>query len=177
MRKNLIILCLALLSTAARGQIANRSLGVSVGALHLDGLSASIPWAVPVALDGSLYLENGFEATAQLGVALVHDGTSGLNGWAVDGPWLGVRYLFREEAVRPSVRLEAGYLRAFGVRSLDPSSANTGLGFVGVSASGGVEVLVTESVSLGARGRLNVYFTLQQAWLAAGLELSAHAYF
>jgi len=132
----------------AQAQLPERSLGISVGYLSVNGAVAEIGHAYPLGIEGSLYLDRGFELLAHLPVALLRqeDRNRTVVGIA---PALGVRYLFWEELIRPYVGVELGYQHIFGI---DETSH-----FVGGGANVGVEVLATETLAIGLRTQLNLW--------------------
>src|SRR5579863_7592175 len=143
-----IALSALLASGSAWAQFANKSIGVQAGFLSLNGVAGNeLDYGLPVGLNGSLYIENGFEVVAAVGVIVVHDKISNQNILALDGPSIGVRYLFSEESVRPYVGLDLSYLQLFGTAE-QPNTA-----FAGLGPNGGVDIFVTDSVSIGVRAR------------------------
>jgi outer membrane protein len=155
----------------ARAQFANHSLGLEVGYLSLNGVEGELSYGVPFAISGSLYVENGFEVVAHIGGMVAHDDPARSNIFVLDGPSLGVRYLFLEERLRPFIGLDLTYLQLFGTTS----QANTAFGGLGPNA--GVYFFVTDSLSIGLRMRFNLYLSLNEVWNSFGLSLNASTYF
>src|SRR5688500_9880773 len=89
-----VLLC----AGTAQAQFANRSLGLSVGYLSLENSDAGVDSGVPIGIDASLYIENGFDLTANFQVMILNQLDSQVVGVA---PATGIRYLFSEESFRP----------------------------------------------------------------------------
>jgi outer membrane protein len=168
-----LTVCVALVAgSEARAQFANKSLGLQVGFLSLQGVAGNeLDYGLPVGLNGSLYIENGFEATAQVGVIVAHDKILNSNILALDGPAIGIRYLFMEESVRPFAGLDLSYLQLFGT-SEQPNTA-----FAGLGPNAGVDIFVTDSISIGLKVRFNIYVSLNEVWTTFGATLTAATYF
>jgi outer membrane protein len=149
----LALLVAFLLGGEANAQYGNRSLGIGLGATKFLGAEREpIDWGVPFVVSGSLYLENSFETFIQAHVMVVHrsygaleDGSGGLV-FALAGH-VGVRYLFAEESVRPSLDV---HLAGMGVWP-GPTAA------AGLGAGGGVEFFVSDSVAIGARAFFDLF--------------------
>jgi outer membrane protein len=175
MRRTLFFITVSVALCAAgeaRAQFANKSLGLQVGFLTLNGVAGGeLDWGLPVGLNGSLYVENGFEVVAQVGVIVAHDRILNQNILALDGPALGIRYLFLEESVRPYVGLDLSYLQLFGT-SAQPNTA-----FAGLGPNVGLDYFVTDSISIGVRVRFNIYLSLNEVWTSLGATLAAATYF
>ena len=106
-----------LVAGEAQAQFANRSLGGGLGFVKLlGGGSLGVDFAAPLNLEGSLYIENGFDVFVQIPLMLVSvaQGAATPSGAGLvfgTGGHLGVRYLFSEETIRPYVGLElAGFV-------------------------------------------------------------------
>jgi outer membrane protein len=164
---------LAVLAVAgeARAQFANRSVGFQAGYLNLENVAqGALTFGIPIGLDGSLYIENGFEVVGGAGIMVVHEEPSSSNILALDGPSVGIRYLFSQESIRPYVGLDLSYLHLFG--SLEPITD-----FVGLAPNAGLDYFVTDSVSLGLRFRFNLYVSLNAFWYAPAVNLAVNTYF
>ena len=175
----IVALSTCLAAPSARAQYANTSVSLGTGGLKLDGILPTVGWGLPVAIQATRYIENHFEAVAQIGILVAHDSVSDQNALVLDGPSLGVRYLFSEERLRPYLGLDLVYLRAFGLPTADlsPTDANTHLGFIGLGASAGADYFLNDQISVGVRGRANGYVTLNQAWAAFGMEVKVSTVF
>ena len=138
-----------------QAQPLERSLGVSLGLISVNGAVAGISREYPFGIDGSLYLDRGFELLAHLTVVLMRQPDRGRSVVGI-APALGLRYLFWEELIRPYVGASLGYQHIF---SIDESS-----NFVGAGANSGLEVLATETVAVGLRTQLN-------AWVSPGASV------
>ncbi len=158
-----------LASTPARAQFANRSLGLSVGFYKLT--ANNLDWAIPIALDGSIYIENGFEATASLDFMLLTQPCAAGPCQVIGlSPMLGFRYLFLEETIRPYIGLDLAYLHIFGLTAVSD--------YIGASPKVGCDFFTSENFSLGIVGRATFYWILNQPLnTAVGLQVKASVYF
>lgn len=144
------------LAPVAHAQFANRSLGLSVGYMSIS--DPHIPSAVPLSLESSLYIENGFDLTLRVPLMILRD-TSVDRDVVGAGANLGVRYLLSEEWLRPYLGAELAFLHVFR----DPESgAGVSENSFGVGPQLGVDYFVSESVSLGARGFVTLYVMLNR---------------
>ena len=165
-----------LLAGTAHAQFAHRSFGGGVSFVKFTGGSATtgLDFAIPVALEGSLYIENGFDVYLQVPLMIVRvkaggprsDGTGEVFG---TGGHLGVRYLFLQETIRPYAGLELA-----GVVLL----TNPTVIFAGPGASAGIDWFVADTISLGARGFFDLFLELNAPLRPSfGGGLSFAAYF
>lgn len=171
--RHYVLGALAVLAVAgeAHAQFANRSIGLQAGYLGLNNVAGNeLDFGIPIGLDGSLYIENGFEVVGGAGIMVVHDGILHQNILALDGPSLGIRYLFLQETVRPYLGLDLSYLHLFG-------AAVATADFVGLAPNGGLDFFVTDSVSVGFRIRFNLYISLNAFWYAPAANLAVNTYF
>lgn len=159
----------------ASAQFANRSLGGGLGFIRLFGGGAvGVDFAVPLTLEGTLYIENGFDVFAQIPLMIVSTTTTlpGEKGKLVfgTGGHLGVRYLFLEETIRPYVGAEiAGF-----VLITQPNA----LVFIGPGAVAGLDFFVADTVSIGARTFFDLFLELNASPRPAlGGVFSVAAYF
>lgn len=168
-----------LLTTEAHAQFANRSLGGGLGFIKLFGGSSSagvtgVDFAVPLTLEGSLYIESGFDIYIHIPVMLVNvtagaDTPSGRGLIFGSGGHLGVRYLFAEETLRPYVGIEVA-----GMVLITKSPVV----FVGPGAVVGVDYFVADTVSIGARAFFDLFIELNvPPRPAIGGGIAAAAYF
>lgn len=163
LRNAFAVACLSILllvPTAARAtSFANRGLGLGVGFMRIFADDATVPeWAVPIWLEGSYYAESGFEvylriplAPASVKIGVPPSGGPGIV-FATGGQF-GVRYLFLEETVRPFV-----FLHLSGIYVIRPTTNDIQVGsnlLVGPGTGGGLEIFVSDSISLQARGFLD----------------------
>ena len=161
---------LAALFTAApsHAQFANRSLGLSLGYMNFNN-TVSLSHTGFIGFDASLYIENGFEVVSLTKLAFPYDPISDRRVLGL-APSLGLRYLFLEEAVRPYVGADLSYLHIF-----KPQGDSN---FFGLGANVGIEVFVSDSISLGARGQFNVYLALNEGSQTSLMgSLGASVYF
>jgi len=146
------VLCSAAPSFAQN--FANRSIGLSVSVQKLFGGSLIGPdLIVPIALEGGMYLENGFELylRPQFFITHVNAGAATASGAGVvvgGGGQFGVRYLFLEETIRPYIGLHLAVL-ILGTKTVT--------GAPGVGANVGCDFFVNDSVSLGVRVPVDLF--------------------
>ena len=146
----------------AQAQFANHGLGLSAGYMNFND-TASLHSTGFLGLDASLYLENGFELVSLTKLVFPVDP---LTGQRVVGlaPSLGFRYLFLEESIRPYLGADLSFLHVFK----EQGEQN----FFGVGPNAGVELFVSDTVSVGARAQLNAYLSLTEK-VQTSLILSA----
>jgi outer membrane protein len=104
-------------------------------------------------LEGSYYLDAGFELVSLTKLALPRDPVSGDRVLGV-APSAGLRYLFAEEGVRPYAGTDLSYLMVF-----KPAGTQQ---YVGVGPNVGLDLIVGESTSVGARAQYNFYLRLNE---------------
>lgn len=161
MRKTLAVLVVGsalFLGSEAQAQFANKSLGLSVGFLSIQG-DRNLQFALPLTVDGTMYVENGFDVYLHVALMLVQVsvGAPTANGQGLVfgfGGHLGIRYLFSEESFRPWLGLElagAGLL-------VQPSA----FGFGGPGVAGGIDYFVADTVSIGARAYFDLFIELNR---------------
>jgi outer membrane protein len=147
-----LALFVALASGAAHAQsYANRTLGLRVGYLKLN-TDNGFDHAIPVGLEASSYIENGFELVAAFDFMILNQNPPDTNVVGI-APTLGFHYLFSEEAVRPYVGVDLSWLHIFGSNT---DTAN----FFGLGPNLGVDVFVADSVSVGVKAQYNLYLAL-----------------
>lgn len=120
------------------GQFSNHSLGV--GANAATSIDHHPLWSL--SLEGSWYIENGFDLYVQVPFTLTTTTPNRLT--PATGIHLGVRYLFLEESIRPWVGLHLANVTVFTMP--DPTI------FAGVGAAAGLEFFFTDAFTIGARG-------------------------
>ncbi len=143
-------------ASAAQAQFANKRLGIEVGGLSFQ--DHDITFGLVAALDGSYYIENGFEIGLRIPFALLltRESTQQLFG---TGGQLYVRYLISEEALRPWIGLEVdvlGILR--GADAANPNGQQSV--FWGPGATAGLDYFVGDTVSIGIRPFFTLYIAL-----------------
>jgi outer membrane protein len=162
-------LALALLgATPAQAQFANRSLGASLGYTAFTVDSSSFDWALPLMLQGTLYIENGFELVIHAPLMVMTEKISKQPVLGAGGTF-GVRYLLSEESLRPFVGAELVFFHLFR----ETGSAN----FFGAGGNVGLAYFVTDTVSLEARVFGDAYFSLTlpvSSGLGAQAGVAAH---
>ncbi len=165
---SLLVLCAALLGASesrASASYANRSVSLGLGGLKLLGDNSElISGAAQLNLEGTLYLENGWDLYLRPQLMLMYQtalvGPMGEGGLVVGGGGqFGIRYFFSEESLRPfaGVHLSGLYINR--------ASGDKGYGGIGVQA--GLDYFVGESVSIGARAYGDLYYTLNKPLLFA----------
>ena len=159
----------ALLSFPAKAQYANRSLGIGAGYSRINA-DAQVEWALPFTLEGSLYIEDGFEVYAHVPLMIMFERATGLPlvAFGVD---VGARYLFLEETFRPYVGVQGGFLY------INRDNGQSKVLF-GPGAALGFDYFVADTVSIGPRGFFNLYIALGQPlrW-SYGASASVNFYF
>lgn len=150
-------------SSPAQAQFANKSIGLGVGYMGLN-FENVVDRAFPIGLEGSLYIENGFDLVAHTYVMLLNSPVYNQQyvGMFLSG---GVRYLFSEESLRPYVGLDLGYFQTFGLG--DASIYRVGLG-----PNAGVDYFFQDTWSVGVRGQFTAYWLLNAP---VNTSLGAHA--
>ena len=149
----LSLTALALLASApAHAQFANKSLGLGLGYMHIDA-DASVSWGVPLSLEGSLYVENGFDVMVRVPLMVLISPIDG-HQFVGAGVNLGVRYFFSEESLRPYAGAELAFLYIF--RTEDTST------LFGVGPVAGFDYFLTDSISIGPRAFANFFIELNK---------------
>ena len=162
MRSTTLIFAVLCASTA-HAQFANRSFGGGVSFVKFIGgdVTSGVNLAGALTLEGSVYIDAGFELYAQVPLTIV-DVASGADSPATHGrgqvfgtgAHLGARYLFLQESIRPYVGIElAGFVL---ITVPDPKI------FIGPGLSGGVQWFVADSISIGANANFDVFFELNK---------------
>lgn len=156
MRKALCGLALlgCVLSTSeASAQFANRSVGLSPGFIKL--FAPDVDFQIPITLDGSLYLEAGFDLFIHIPVAIFFwkVGPQGQLGYQYfgTGGQIGIRYLFLEESIRPYIGIDASLV----VVVTDPATVYGGPGIVA-----GIDFFAADTFSIGPRVFFDLFFQL-----------------
>lgn len=155
-------------ATPAHAQFANRSLGASLGYTAFTVDSASFDWALPLMLQGTLYIENGFELVIHAPLMVMTEKISKQPVLGAGGTF-GFRYLLSEESFRPFVGVELAFLHLFRATG----SSN----FFGAGGNAGIAYFVSDSVSLEARVFGDAYFSLTEpvsSGLGAQAGVAAH---
>ncbi len=162
-----LIALLAPSLASANASFANRSLGLSFSAFKLIGDDGLVDFGLPLALEGSFYVDSGFVFFLNAAAAIFYQrafvgSTNGAGFVWGGGGQVGARYLFLEENVRPYAELHAAVLGigkdASGAEGT--SASNAPKVFVGPGAAVGVDYFVGESISVGVRGFFDLYITL-----------------
>jgi outer membrane protein W len=180
----LSVLCLSLLAAtqaSASASFANRSLGIGVGGFRLLGDDQQlIDYGVPITLEGTYYIESGFDLYARIPLMLLYQRqgvtSSGGGGLVLaTGGQVGFRYFFSEENLRPYIGLHLAGLYVFRDSALAGGRANFMFGpGVGV----GLDLFVADSISIGVRAYTDMFITLNApVAFSLGGALNACTYF
>ncbi len=167
---------------AQAGSFANRSLGLGVSGFGILGAgdSVGIDWGIPITLEGAFYIESGFEVFLRIPLmfALQKYGVPPTGGAGIvlaSGGQFGLKYMFLEESIRPYVTLHLAGL--YFIRD-QQTAAQLNNFFIGPGVGVGCDFFVAESVSLGVRGYLDMYVTLNvPPNFALGAGAAATTYF
>ncbi len=157
----LVMSLLGATNAMASASFANRSLGLGVSAMKLLGDSIHIDWAVPIALEGGLYVGEGFEIFLRPQFFIVNttigaNTASGAGTILGGGGHAGVRYLFLEESIRPYVGIQIAVIALARQPTVDV--------YPGAGIQAGIDFFVADSISLGARGYFDAYVVLNFPW-------------
>lgn len=159
-------------ATPAQAQFGNSGLALTFGYFGVsEDEAVSIDGGFPIGLEGTRYIENGFESYLRFQVMLLRPNIGDQTAIGV-APALGIRYLFAEEMVRPYVGIDLSYLHLF--------NAVPGLVVdrVGPGANLGIEFFVSDSVAIGARAQTAMYLALdRQPYFSYGASAVAATYF
>jgi outer membrane protein len=168
----------------ASASFANRNLGLGVSGFGILGTGAAgsigIDWGVPITIEGGFYIESGFEVFLRIPLMFAYQkfGVTANGGPGIviaSGGQFGLKYMFLEESIRPYVTLHLA-----GLYFIRDAASVMGLPnfFIGPGAGVGVDFFVGESVSLGVRGYLDMYVTLNvPPSFALGAGACATTYF
>ncbi len=153
-----VVLLALVIPRVASAQYAPQSLGLGP---HVTFVAGSQAVMGGVAIEFSRYLENGFEFFSRVPVLIAQvpvgaDTPDGSGRVFATGASLGVRYLFVESSVRPWVGLQLG-----GVVLITKPEV---IWFLGTGATLGLDWILTESWSVGARAIYDVFIDLNRPW-------------
>ena len=142
----------------ALAQYAPQSLGLGPHVTFVPG-SRSVMWGV--AIEFSHYLEGGFEFFSRVPVLIAEtsvgaDTVDGSGRVFSTGLSLGVRYLFAEGMLRPWAGLQLGGVVL--ITKPDP------VWYLGTGVTLGIDWILSESWSVGARGIYDVFIDLNRPW-------------
>lgn len=170
----LVVTAALLLGTEGHAQFANKSIGLSVGFLSIQG-DQNLEFALPLTIDGTLYVENGFDVYLHVALMLVRVDAGAATSTGAGlvfgvGGHLGARYLFSEESLRPWLGIEVA-----GAGVLTQPSA---FGFGGPGVAAGLDYFVADTISIGARAYFDLFLELNGPTRPSiGGALSAATYF
>ncbi|WP_225413282.1 hypothetical protein [Stigmatella hybrida] len=152
----------------AQAQFDNHSLGVSLGYMNFQK-TAGLEGGVFLGLEGSYYIEGGFDFVSLTKLSFPKDPISNKRVVGV-APSAGIRYLFLEESIRPYAGADLSYLFVFRPET-------TGQ-YVGIGPNVGLDLFVTDSVSVGVRGQYIFYIALnEETQHSLAFSAGAAAYF
>lgn len=142
----------------AHAQYSNHGLGLGPHVTVVLG-SRAVLWGVT--LEFSNYLESGFELFGRVPLSIADvqlgaDTASGAGKIFATGGSVGVRYLFLEGSVRPWVGLQLSAV----VLITRPEVA----WFLGTGTTLGLDWVLSESWSVGARAHYDVFLELNRPW-------------
>jgi hypothetical protein len=163
----LAVLCFAL---PAQAQYGNHRIGANIGALYFSAKDVeSVLGVVPLAVEYSLYIENGFDVGAQVPLVILFDTVSKSQQFAT-GLSFNFRYLLLEEYIRPYLGAQLGGLYIF--------RREHGSFFFDIGPIAGIDLFVAEAWSIGPRLFANVHLMLnERVRFSIGGFLSVHTYF
>ncbi|MBS2030539.1 MAG: outer membrane beta-barrel protein [Deltaproteobacteria bacterium] len=155
----------------AHAQFQNHSIGLEVGYIHLQNDigfgDAILPPAL--ALDATLYIENGFDVGLRFGFAIQQDKES-TSQIIMLYPAAFFRYYLSQDYFRPWVGLSLEYMHSFdsdGVTAGTVASDN----YVGLGPMVGFDYFINPDWSVGLTGEFVGYYALNagahysiQAW-------------
>ncbi|MCL2011752.1 MAG: porin family protein [Cystobacterineae bacterium] len=152
----------------AQAQYANKSLGISLGGMGFSAREEPVRWGIPLNLEASLYIENGWDVGMQVPLLFLVDKT---NKWYFTlGTSFNFRYLFMEERIRPYLGAQLGFIYIF---RQDNSSF-----FLDIGPILGVDFFISNSVSIGPRFFSSLYWALnERVRISYGAVIAAHVYF
>jgi outer membrane protein len=171
------VVAVALLAgSAAQAQFANRRIGLELGGLSFK--DNDVKFGLMAQLEGSYYIENGFEVGLRIPAILFIANTSNTQYFGTGGQ-LYVRYLISEEAFRPWVGLEVDVVGIIRPNASGDMSQNQQV-FWGPGVSAGLDYFVADTVSIGIRPFFTLYLALNNAQLlrpSFGGSAAVHFYF
>lgn len=152
------VLLVGLMGSAAQAQYAPHSLGLGPEVTAVLGRQSVMGG---LSIEFTQYLESGFEFFARVPVLIADvpvgaDTPSGAGRVFATGGSLGVRYLFVEGLVRPWVGLQLSLV----VLVTRPEVTWS----LGAGTTLGLDWILSESWSVGARGHYDVFVDLNRPW-------------
>jgi outer membrane protein len=175
-RLGFIVAVGVLTASTAHAQFANKRIGFELGGLSFK--DSEIKWGLMAQLEGSYYIENGFEVGLRIPFFLFITGQSNLQRFGTGGQ-VYVRYLISEEALRPWVGIDIDVAVVF--RPGDPANPDQQQNvFWGPGVTGGLDYFLSDTVSIGVRPFFTLYLALNNNQLvrpAFGGSAAMHFYF
>ena len=146
-----------LLARDAQAQYSPRTF--AVGARFSGFAGSSERWAPALTLDGSWYIDHGFDVFLQVPLMIIQTSAgaetpSGAGQLFGTGGHLGIRYLFLQERVRPYAGVQLSALVLITKPELHY--------FFGPGAMAGVDFYLTDFLSLGVRGSYDLFVELNR---------------
>ncbi len=167
------VVAAALWASPAAAQYGNSGLALTTGYFQVSEQqeTVAVDSGIPIGLEGSRYLENGFETYLRLQGMLLKERIT--QQYVVGlAPAIGIRYLFNEQGIRPYAGFDLSYLHIFG--------GDTGLVLdrVGPGVNLGIEFAVSDQLSLGVRAQSALYVMLNKSpFFSLGASAVAATYF
>jgi outer membrane protein len=162
----LAVLCFA---APAQAQYGNHRIGVGIGAMYFSAKDVdSVLGVAPLAVEYSLYIENGFDVGAQVPLVILFDTVSKRQHFAT-GINFNFRYLLLEEYIRPYLGVQLGGLYIFRREHSF---------FFDIGPIAGVDFFIAEAWSIGPRLFANAHLMLnERVRFSFGGFFSVHTYF
>jgi outer membrane protein len=132
-----------LVSSEARGQFANHSIGFAAGYAVIDPQVRAGSGLV-LGVESTLYLEAGFDLYFRVLAGIHKDLVSDTNAVGFF-PGIGIRYLFSEDFVRPYVGVGLAFMHFF-------ASANLPSALFAASPFLGIEYFFDNNAAVGIQG-------------------------
>ena len=162
----LACLCFA---APAQAQYGNYRMGVGLGTMYFTAKDVESVWGATLALESSIYIENGFDVGAQVPLVVLFDREAKREHFAT-GLSFNFRYLFIEEYIRPYIGAQIGGLYIF--------RRNLGSFFFDIGPIVGADFFIADAWSIGPRLFANFHLMLNEpVRYSVGGFLSVHTYF
>ena len=156
-----LVMLTLLIASPSQAQYANRSLGLGIGYMKINADAEPVDWGVPLILQGTTYIDNGFEGYANFHLMILTERVTNRQVIGIAGH-AGVRYLFSEDSFRPYFGLELGYLQVFRQTKSDLLGSPISNNFGGPGANVGFEYFTSPTLSLGAQAFFDLFWALNQ---------------
>jgi outer membrane protein len=171
-----VVAVAVLTGSAAHAQFANKRIGFELGGMSFK--DNEIKAGLLAQLEGSYYIENGFEVGLRVPFYLFFTVQSNRQLFGTGGQ-LYVRYLISEEALRPWVGVDLDV--AVVLRPPDPAFPDQQQTvFWGPGITAGLDYFLADTVSIGIRPFFTLYIALnnnQPVRPGFGGSAAVHFYF